>query len=182
MVELLEKLQEIPEILLGDSADFLQSDNEYEKILQAGSTSSFNLQQNVHISPLPKDFSSNFVTQHTLRPVRELHGLDLPEIIFDPISYEDLILNTAVDEGSLTTMSDETKDKVQCEYYYEKQLWESAGNEIENEEKKSQIKLQDYYYQRQKRSSYGCTKRSSLRKWVACKKKFSTKYNATEDR
>lgn len=144
--------------------DFLQSDNEYEKLLQMGSTASFKLQQNAQISPLPKIFSSNSVTQLTSHPLCELHGLDLPEIIFDPISYEDLILNTAVDEGSVA-MSDEIKDSVQCEYYYEKQLWESTGNETEKEKKS-----QDYYYQRQKRSFHGCIKRSSLRKWVYQKK------------
>lgn len=93
MIKLFAKLREVPGILLGDSADYEQSDVEYGQLLQLDCPAP----SYVKISP-SKSFLNSVVIQVESRSFVMHHGVDVPKIMFNPISYEELILNTGADE------------------------------------------------------------------------------------
>lgn len=93
MIKLFAKLCEVPGILLGDSADYEQSDVEYGQLLQLDCLAP----SYVKIPP-SKSFLDSVVIQVESRSFVMYHEVDVPKIMFNPISYEELILNTGADE------------------------------------------------------------------------------------
>jgi hypothetical protein len=157
VIKLLAKLREIPDILLGDSVDYEQSDIEYGRFLQLDCP----VPSYVEASP-SKFFSDSVVIQLDSRSLVMHHGVDFPELLFNPISYEELILNTGVDENIIMSSEEAT---MQHECHCNQQSKISINDEAEEKQTKSVQLFHFEYRQRRQRNDHSPPVRLSSQSW-----------------